>query len=163
MIEIKEASVHSRDAQALLRELSGALQHITGASGEQSFALGDLKDPRAVFVIAYADGIACGCGALRPYSPDAAEIKRVYARPNTSGVGTAIVKALEAKAKALGYARLLLETRKVNTTAVAFYQKLGYAVCSNFGKYVGRDEAVCMEKPLIHIKKPFQDINLLES
>ncbi len=148
-IEIKEADVFSNDAQGLLRELSDALLRITGASGEQSFAEDDLNDPRAVFVLAYSDGAACGCGALRPYSADAAEIKRVYARPNVQGVGTAIVRALEEKAKALGYTRLILETRKINAKAVAFYKKLGYAACPNYGKYVGRPEAVCMDKTLI--------------
>ena len=148
MLEIKEVSAACGDAQILLRELSDALLHITGASGEQSFSQDDLDDPRAVFVIARLDDAACGCGALRPYSADTAEIKRVYARPNAKGVGTAIVKALEAKAKTLGYTRLILETRNVNAKAVAFYRKLGYTVCPNYGKYAGRDEAVCMEKPL---------------
>lgn len=142
------ADVTGSDARRLLRELNDALFRITGASGEQSFTEDDLKDPRAVFVIAYLDGDACGCGALRPYSADSAEIKRVYARPNSQGVGTAIVRALENKARALGYTRLILETRKVNENAVAFYRKLGYTFCPNFGKYAGRDEVVCMEKTI---------------
>lgn len=146
MLEIKEASIACSDALMLLRELSDALTRITGASGEASFSQDELEDPRAVFMIAYLDGAACGCGALRPYSADAAEIKRVYARPNTQGVGTAIVKALEEKAKGFAYARLILETRKVNEIAVSFYQKLGYTVRPNFGRYAGRREAVCMEK-----------------
>ena len=148
LIEIKDASIVSGEAIQLLGELNEALERITGASGERSFSMDDIGNPRAVFVIAYAHGAACGCGALRPLSPDTAEIKRVYARPNTRGVGTAIIRTLESKAKALGYIRLVLETRKVNEKAVAFYQKHGYQVCPNFGKYMGRDEAVCMEKAL---------------
>jgi ribosomal protein S18 acetylase RimI-like enzyme len=61
-------------------------------------------------------------------------------------VGTAIVKSLEEKAQTLGYTELVLETRKVNTTAVNFYRKLGYRVYENFGKYIGREDAVCMGK-----------------
>ncbi|HPJ01935.1 MAG TPA: GNAT family N-acetyltransferase [Candidatus Limiplasma sp.] len=152
MLDIRDASVTSADAQLLLQELNQTLASITGASGEQSFSDADVADPRAVFVIAYVDGAACGCGALRPYDQNTAEIKRVYARPNSRGVGTAIVQALEEKARALGYTRLILETRKVNEKAVAFYQKLGYTVCPNFGKYVGRDEAVCLSKKILALR-----------
>ncbi len=149
MIEIRDVSVLSADAQQLLTELSRALTDITGASGEQSFDATDLLGPRAVFVIAYQSGVPCGCGALRPLTKTTAEIKRVYARPNHHGTGSAIVSALEAKALALGYTRLILETRKVNTRAVAFYRKLGYSVCPNFGRYIVRDDAACMNKELL--------------
>lgn len=148
MIEIHEAGVRDSGATALLRELNETLARLTGASGEPSFSADDLDDPHAVFVIACEHGAACGCGALRPLSPDTAELKRVYAHPNTKGVGTAIVQTLEEKAKSLDYTRLVLETRKINENAVAFYRKLGYTVCPNYGKYIGRDEAVCMEKKI---------------
>jgi ribosomal protein S18 acetylase RimI-like enzyme len=146
MIEIKEAGVACGDAVRLLVELNETLARITGASGEASFEAGDAGRARAVFVIAYVNGAAAGCGALRPLSDARAEIKRVYARPNSLGVGTAIVNALEEKARAFGYTELVLETRKVNTAAVNFYRKLGYETCENFGKYKGREDAVCMGK-----------------
>jgi GNAT superfamily N-acetyltransferase len=149
LIEIIEESVTCDDAALLLAELNAALTKITGASGEASFAAEDMEAPRSAFVIAYADGVACGCGALRPLTETTAEIKRVYARPNAIGVGTAIVKALEEKTRGFGYSEIVLETRRVNTSAVAFYRKLGYAECENFGKYVGRTEAICMSKRII--------------
>ncbi|MFH1513283.1 MAG: GNAT family N-acetyltransferase [Bacillota bacterium] len=145
-IDVKEVSITSEDASGLLGELNAALTRITGASGEASFAAEDVADARGVFVIAYVNGEALGCGALRPLSERTAEIKRVYARPNAIGIGSAIVKALEEKARILGYTELVLETRKVNAAAVAFYMKLGYLPCPNFGKYVGREDAVCMSK-----------------
>lgn len=146
MIEVRDANITSADAIQLLRELSDTLKAITGASGEASFAAEDVENARSAFVIAYADGIPCGCGALRPLTETTAELKRVYARPNNQGVGTAIVKALEAKALGLGYSEIVLETRRVNTAAVAFYQKLGYTECENYGDYVGRSEAICLRK-----------------
>lgn len=148
MIDIRETSVTSADANQLLKELSDALTRITGASGEASFAAEDVENERSAFVIAYADGAACGCGALRPLTETTAELKRVYARPNSQGVGTAIVKALEEKARSFGYSEIVLETRRVNTAAVAFYRKLGYTECENFGKYIGRNEAICMQKTI---------------
>jgi ribosomal protein S18 acetylase RimI-like enzyme len=136
-IEIKDASVACDDAVLLLAELNAALTKITGASGEVSFAAEDVANERSAFVIAYVNGMACGCGALRPLTDTIAEIKRVYARPNSIGVGTAIVRALEAKAREFGYTEIVLETRKVNVDAVAFYRKLGYVECANYGKYKG--------------------------
>jgi ribosomal protein S18 acetylase RimI-like enzyme len=69
------------------------------------------------------------------------------------------VKALEQKARALGYTELVLETRKVNTAAVAFYRKLGYVECANYGKYVGREEAVCMSKWMLYKAKLYRGKN----
>jgi ribosomal protein S18 acetylase RimI-like enzyme len=139
MIEIRETSATHPDAIRMLKDLNVALTKITGTSGEASFAAEDVEDPRSAFVIAYADGVACGCGALRLITDITAEIKRVYARPNSIGVGTAIVRALEAKAREFGYTEIVLETRKVNEDAVAFYRKLAYVECPNFGKYIGRE------------------------
>jgi len=147
-IEIQDADIAGSDAAQLLHELSGILASITGASGAASFAAEDVAAPRSAFVIAYVNGLACGCGALRPVSAVMAEIKRVYARPNTLDIGSALISALEARAAAFGYTKLVLETRKVNTAAVAFYQKHGYRTCPNFGKYVHRPEAICMAKHL---------------
>ncbi|MDS7802569.1 hypothetical protein PTQ56_26470, partial [Klebsiella michiganensis] len=55
---------------------------------------------------------------------------------------------LEGEAKSLGYNEIRLETRKVNTHAVAFYVKHNYQRIANYGPYVGKDEAVCFSKHL---------------
>ena len=125
-----------------MEELSAVLAGITGSSGKASFAAGDAG---LLFVVARAeDGALLGCGAVRPLSEGVGEIKRMYARPGTRGVGAAVLASLEGA----GYAELWLETRKVNTRAVAFYLKHGYAVMPNYGQYVGRDEAICFRKTL---------------
>lgn len=41
-----------------------------------------------------------------------------------------------------------LETRLVNTRAVHFYERHGYSRIPNYGRYIGRPEAVCFEKTL---------------
>ncbi len=64
------------DAQGLLIELTAELAAIyadKGQDGTGGFALTDLEAPRAVFVVAYAERHAVGCGALRPYDADIAE------------------------------------------------------------------------------------------
>lgn len=104
------------EAEALLAELDGALQAMTGDSGRASFS--------------------------------AAEIKRMYARPGSKGIGSALLAWLEAEARQIGYRMLRLETRVVNTRAVQFYLAHGYRRTENFGRYAGNPAAACFEKLL---------------
>ncbi|MBI3731640.1 MAG: GNAT family N-acetyltransferase [Burkholderiales bacterium] len=135
------------EAAVLLDELSARLADITGSSGRSSFDAEDVRVPGALFVLARnADGKAVGCGAFRPMCEGVAEVKRMYAR--VAGVGLAVLEHLEDVAKEYGYHKLRLETRLVNQRAVAFYEKHGYCRIPNFGKYVGKAEAVCFEKQL---------------
>ena len=76
------------------------------------------------------------------------EVKRMFARPGTQGVGSAVLHFLEQEATQLGYTALRLETRRVNERAVAFYERRGYRRIANYGRYVGNDAAVCFEKVL---------------
>lgn len=133
----------------LVNELSAILARLTGDSGASSFDPNDVRVPRACFVVARNSlGQAVGCGAFRPLESDVAELKRMYARPGTSGLGHAVLANLEARARCLGYKALRLETRHVNRRAVSFYLKNGYTSIPNFGHYVGNDKAVCFEKRL---------------
>ncbi len=133
----------------LLSELSTALVGITGCSGNSSFDLDDMTDSRSCFAVARDDnGIALGCGAIRPFDASTAEMKRVYARDKNSGVGKKIIQFLEQRAVELGYSKIILETRIVNKKAVSFYLRNGYTIIRNYGKYAGHEEAVCFEKIL---------------
>lgn len=143
-LDVAAGDAASRDAQALMGELSDVLRDLTGDSGAASF------DPAAIdlFAIARDDaGNPVGCGALRRIDGDTAEIKRMYARPG-SGAGAAVLAFLEAQAARLGYRGVWLETRVINTRAVRFYDTHGYLRIPNFGKYVGNDAAVCFGKRL---------------
>ena len=139
----------SADAAVLLEELSSALATITGSSGKASFDANDVRGEQARFVVARdAQGNAVGCGGFRPLEAGIAEIKRMYSRRSVPGVGTAVLRFLESEARDLNYAALRLESRVINTRAVAFYERLGYTRIPNFGKYAGRPEAACFEKKL---------------
>jgi GNAT superfamily N-acetyltransferase len=138
------AAVHLIDA------LSETLAKITGDSGKSSFDPNDVRGSRARFVVARTStGTPVGCGAFRPLDESTAEVKRMYAVPGLSGVGSAVLSHLENEAKLLGYSQLWLETRIVNQRAVAFYERKGYSRIPNFGKYVGKLEAVCFAKNLL--------------
>lgn len=145
---IINADIGSQDARELISELNEKLKEITGNDGSSHFASKQMDDVNSAFLIAYISGVPYGCGAIRQMSENSAEIKRVYARENTCGVGTLIVKALEKKALEYGYNTLYLETRAINTNAIAFYEKNGYVRCPNYGVYEGKDYAVCFTKTL---------------
>ena len=146
-MRIEACDPGSLDACTLVDELSAALAAITGDSGASSFAAADTRVPRSLFVVARDDdGALLGCGALRPLDELTCEIKRMYARPGTRSVGAALLAHIEREAARFGYRQCWLETRKVNTGAVDFYAKHGYAVIPNYGKYIGRDDAVCLGK-----------------
>ncbi|MTW11504.1 GNAT family N-acetyltransferase [Pseudoduganella eburnea] len=153
--QVAAADPEAPDSVALLAELDETLQSITGDSGRTQFAASDVRGDGGRFALARdAQGRALGCGALRPMgepgmkSADVAEIKRMYARPGTKGIGSALLAWLEAEARRIGYRALRLETRLVNARAVQFYLAHGYRRIENFGRYAGNPAAACFEKTL---------------
>lgn len=139
----------SKDAIMLMEELSKTLKKITGDSGENSFDLKDVCVPRSLFVVEYDhEEKAIGCGAFRPINEEVAEVKRMFSKEKSKGVGGKILSYLEKEAYNMGYSKLWLETRIINERAVEFYKKRGYHQISNYGKYVGNEKAICFEKIL---------------
>ena len=135
------------EAQALIAELDAVLAAICGDSGAGSFDPADVRGPGSVFLVARDDGVALGCGALRPLAPGVAELKRMYARPG-SGAGRYVLAALEEQALEFGYREVWLSTRRVNERALAFYARHGYRPVENYGKYAGREASICLGKRL---------------
>jgi GNAT superfamily N-acetyltransferase len=149
-MEIRATHIDHPDAVRLMDELSIILEELTGVSGINSFDPVDISLPRAVFVVAYNDKQeAIGCGAIRPLTQEIAEVKRMYARSRTQGVGTLVLAYLERQAQRYGYTHVRLETRLINIPAVSFYEKRGYQRIPNYGKYQNRSEAVCFEKCIL--------------
>ena len=148
MISVRKALVDSPEAIGLMRELSGTLLQITGRNGESGFHAEDMDHPRAAFAVAYMDERPVGCGAIREFEGDTAELKRMYAREKGRGVGKHLLEFLEGEVARLGYKKIILETGTVNEKAIRFYRSNGYSVCENFGKYFGRTDSICFEKTL---------------
>lgn len=136
-------------AVAMQAALSDTLAALTGNSGQASFDADDVRGDGAVFLLACnRDGVAQGCGALRPLQPGVAELKRMYAAPGSQGLGAALLAALEQHAQRLGYRAVWLSTRRVNQRAVQFYLRHGYRGISPYGHYVGRSASICLAKDL---------------
>lgn len=89
MLSIVTENPGSFDALDLMNELSARLAEITGSSGQSSFDPNDVRTANACFVVARnQQGRAVGCGGFRSLDSGIAEIKHMYSRPGTSGVGT---------------------------------------------------------------------------
>ena len=105
---------------------------------------------RGTFVIARADGVAVGCGALRKLDETTAEVKRMYVEPAVRGrgVGKAILDNLESAALAVGARRVVLETGTFQTEAIGLYRRAGFDPIDCFGEYSTSPTSLCFEKHL---------------
>jgi GNAT superfamily N-acetyltransferase len=105
-------------------------------------------DDMTVYYVAYDDGEPVGCGGLRTLDTEHGEIKRMYVAPAArgSGVAVALLRRLEADARALGWKRLVLETGERQPDAMRFYEREGYRSIPPFGYYVGSSLSRCYEK-----------------
>jgi GNAT superfamily N-acetyltransferase len=100
------------------------------------------------FLIGECDGLFLAMGALKRTSPERAEIKRMRVHPDYQGrgYGQLILDELEARASALGYQILHLDTSILQIPAQKLYEKNGF-------HEVGRDmyqdlEVILYEKQL---------------
>jgi ribosomal protein S18 acetylase RimI-like enzyme len=89
---------------------------------------GDYAPPRGRLLLAEDGGVAIGCVALRPVDSATCEMKRLYVRPagQGRGLGRALVDRLLAEARAIGYARVVLDTLPQMATAQRMYERLGF-------------------------------------
>ena len=100
------------------------------------------------FLIGECDGLLVAMGALKRTSPERAAIKRMRVHPDYQGrgYGQLILEELEARASALGYQILHLDTSILQIPAQKLYEKNGF-------RAVGRDmyqnlEVILYEKQL---------------
>lgn len=111
-----------------------------GGFGAVDAALGSAM---LVTVLARLDGRPAGCASLgRPHGLDPAttgELRRVFVRPDVrrAGVAAALVRALEAEARARGLREVVLETGIRQPAALALYRSLGYRPVLPFGHWQG--------------------------
>jgi putative acetyltransferase len=85
--------------------------------------------PRGRLLLAVEDGRPAGCVGLHEWDGSAAEMKRLYVRPDFRGrgVGRALTDAALAEARAIGYRTVRLDTIPSRMeTAVAMYRGLGF-------------------------------------
>ena len=149
MIKLIRTNSENSDFQMLVVSLDAELQIRDGA--EHSFyAQFNKIDNLSEVVVAYLNEIAVGCGAIKPYSDQTAEVKRMFVKLENRGKGVAgkILAELETWAKELNFVECILETGFKQPEAIALYKKSGYEIIPNYGQYVGVENSVCMRKKI---------------
>jgi GNAT superfamily N-acetyltransferase len=142
----------SADAQPLIAALDaelGALyppeQRFGPNARAEQFEAGS-----GTFLMARAAGRAVGCGGVRLIDATTAEVKRMYVEPTHrgTGLGRAVLLALEAAAQQMGVQRLVLETGVHQQAAIAVYRRAGFTQVDCWGEYSTSPSSVCFEKNL---------------
>jgi putative acetyltransferase len=133
MIEIRsiEDPVLLAAARSLVRAHMAALStiHDAGAIERVVAALpAPYIAPRGGLWVAWDGAAALGCVALLALTPDTAELKRMYVRPDARGRGVArrLGEHAIAVAAARGYARVRLGTLPSMRAAQHLYESLGF-------------------------------------
>ena len=150
MIQLIRTTSKNADFQNLVRLLDLELRIRDGDENHVFFAQFNKIDGLREVVVAYLNNVAVGCGAVKAYSEQIAEIKRMFVKEEHRGrgLGGKILTELEIRAKELGFAECILETGFKQPEAIALYQRSGYEIIPNYGQYAGVESSVCMKKSL---------------
>lgn len=119
--------------QSIVLAALDEFDHLYGAGnrGAHDLAAGDFDPPRGVYLVARREGHLAGGVGIRPIVEPAlriGEVKRLWVRPDLrrAGVAHALMDAAIARAKALDYTALYLETGPKQPGARALYIQLGW-------------------------------------
>lgn len=148
-LAVRREPLDSAVAQSLITALNAELTKIYPEDRATHFSL--TADELLAFVVAYRDAVPVGCGAMRRLDATTAELKRMYVIPEArgEGIGRAVLEALEAEARKLGVARLVLETGIRQDAALGLYRSSGFREIELFGEYLeSPSTSVCMAKDL---------------
>ena len=126
------------DAVAL--ELIDAMVAEVGRMYEPGLAKGpsarpeELSPPGGGFVVLLEDGRPLAGGGVKRLDEQACEIKRMYVAPPARGrgLGRALLEALEALARDLGYAVARLDTGAKQPGARRMYERAGYVAVPDY-------------------------------
>lgn len=149
MIRITRTDSDNQDFIELIRYLDADLAERDGDE-RPFYAQFNKIDKIKYVVVAYENNKPVGCGAIKEYTPNTMEIKRMYILPESrgKGIGTSVLTELEVWATELSYEKCILETGKKQPEAIALYKKNGYKLIPNYGQYAEIDNSVCFEKYL---------------
>ena len=132
-VELRDADPDSPAALACLQVYYDLLaEKIAGVTPDMlTLPLSDAakyRPPNGAFLIAWSDDLPVGCASLRPLEPGVAEVKRLWIDPIARGQGLArrLMRALESRARDMGYTHLKLDSNAALTQAIALYRSDGW-------------------------------------
>lgn len=114
--------------------------------------LDDLTPPDGRILLATQDnGALIVCGVFRKIRPDAAELKRMYVRPEAQGLGLGrqIFERRIAEAHNMGCKVLYADTVTGNTSMLSMYEKFGFKYISHYSENANGPE---LEPYLVYLE-----------
>ena len=137
MIEVRRIRGDDERARALVTAMEAGVAAAHGPITPDRTSLvspEEMCPPGGAFVVVLEDGRAVAGGGLRRLGAGVAEIKRMYTVPEARGRGHGrrLLEGLEDAARALGYARVRLDTAASMPVARALYVASGYAPIEDY-------------------------------
>lgn len=133
--DLLRAEIHSVVAAVVEQQGAVGWVHVPDAEETSRWLdteLAAVRDGMAHFAVAHIDGMVGGIGILTrfraPVLSHNAEVRKLMTHPAARGrgAGKAVLTALEAKGRELGFENLLLDVRGNNHGAMALYESLGW-------------------------------------
>ena len=138
------------DFTALCRKLNEELVLKLSGSVDPVSSRANATDDFESVILGKAGNVPVACAALRPFSEDTAEIKRMFVSPEwrRKGLGKTILEKCEEIARQEKYRCMVLETNTLLPDARSLYEKNGYVKIESYGPYAYLKETLCMGKTL---------------
>lgn len=149
MIKLIRTDSDNQDFIELVKYLDADLAERDG-NDHSFYAQFNKIDKIKHVIVLYENGIPMGCGAIKEYTPNNMEIKRMYTSPGSRGKGiaTKVLTELEIWATELSCEKCIVETGKRQPEAIGLYKKNGYKLIPNYGKYAEIENSLCFEKEM---------------
>lgn len=133
LIELRQVEPTGPDARRCLRAYVAELNRRApqrgfdpsrGATADPQ----EVRPPRGAFVVAYLNGEAVGCGAVKHQPAEVTDVKRMWVAESARGLGLGrrLLEHLEHLAHQHGSREVRLETSDVLPEAIALYRSAGY-------------------------------------
>ncbi len=149
MIKLVRTDSDNKDFIGLVKQLDADLA-IRDGDEHAFYDQFNKIDKIKYVVVAYENGVAMGCGAIKHYDDNTVEVKRMFTLPESRGKGLAsiILAELEKWATELSYKKCILETGIKQPEAIGLYKKNNYIQIPNYGQYANAPSSRCFEKVL---------------
>jgi putative acetyltransferase len=132
----------------LIQQLDEYLESLYPPESNHLLDIKTLMGENIIFLAAKDNERYVGCGALRLFKGEYAEVKRMYVVPAERGKGIAhqLLSKLEQLASESGLKVLRLETGIAQLEALRLYEKFGFYKIDAFGEYVADPLSLYFEK-----------------
>jgi GNAT superfamily N-acetyltransferase len=138
------------DAMAMISELETHLAKHYPQESRHGYSVDKLLAQGVAFFVIRNHGAAVGCGGIQLVGTEYGELKRMFVKPESRGLGYArlLLEHLENHARSHGIALVRLETGIHQSAAIKLYERAGYHRIPPFADYREDPLSRCYEKRL---------------